>query len=265
VAFERAGVDPSAVDLLLTYTFAPDHLAGNPACILHERLGLQKSCFSMHTDVSSAAFLMQLSVAEAMIRTGRVRCALLVQSCVPSRLLDLGAPIAPLFGDIATAVVVGSVSGGRGIEGSVSYTDGRYPQTLVASAPGRSWYDEGRAVLHVRDAQQAYDVFVGSADAFKESVDAVLAASARTAGDIDFLCIHQGTPWMRQLVQDYTGLGAARSVETFARLGYVFASTLPAALAAAQEQGALADDDLVILLAGGPGTTYGATILRWGT
>jgi 3-oxoacyl-[acyl-carrier-protein] synthase-3 len=264
-ALARAGVAPGEVDLLLTQTTVPDYLTSNPACTLHERLGLPKACFSMHTDTSSGAFMMQLTLANAMIRAGHARCALLVQSCIPSRLLDMDSPIAPLFGDAASAVVVGPVSPGRGLECAVSFTDGRNPKTLVVSVPGRAWYEEGRALLHVADARQAYDVFVGAPDAFKESVDTVLATASRPAEDIDFLCIHQGAPWMRQLVQDYVGLGAARSIETYARTGYVFASTLPVALAEAQDQGALADDDVVMLLAGGPGTTYGATILRWGT
>jgi 3-oxoacyl-[acyl-carrier-protein] synthase-3 len=263
-AIERAGVDPRTIDLLLTQTIVPEYLLGNPACVLHERLGLQRACFSMHTDASSSAFMMQLTLADAMIRAGRARCALLVQSCIPSRLLDMSAPHAPLFGDAATAAVVGPVPGERGIAGAVSFTDGHNPRTLIASVPGRTWYDDGRAVLHIGDARQSQDVFIGSADAFKDSVDAVLAAAGCAAGDIDFLCIHQGAPWMRELVQDYVGLRHARSVETFAKTGYVFASTLPLALATAQDQGMLADDHLVMLLAGGPGTTYGATIIRWG-
>src|SRR5213075_272255 len=82
-AIDRAGVDAGAIDLLLTQTIVPDCLVGNPACILHQRLGLQRSCFSMHTDVSSSAFLMQLTLSDAMIRAGQARCALLVQSCMP--------------------------------------------------------------------------------------------------------------------------------------------------------------------------------------
>src|SRR6185295_12110604 len=98
--------------------------------------------------------------------------------------------------------------------------------------------------------------------AFKEASEDLLAAAACSPGDIDFFCIHQGAPWMRQLVQDYLGLGTARSVETFARTGYVFASTLPIALAAAQEEAVLSEDDLVMVLGGGPGATHGGTILR---
>lgn len=263
-ALAQAGIDRGEIDLLLTYSVAPDHLLSNPACVLHHRLGLARRCFSMQTDASSYAFMMQLTLADAMIRTGRARQALLVQSCVPSRLLDMSDSIAPQFGDAATAVVVGPVSEQRGLLSSVSFTDGQYPRSLIASVPGDTWYAPGRAVLHEGDPLQARLVFLGSVDAFKESVDAALSSSGYVHRDVDFFCIHQGAPWLRRVVQDYTGLPHARTVESFSRTGYVFASTVPAALALAQEEGSIAAGDLVMLAAGGPGTTYGAAVIRWG-
>jgi 3-oxoacyl-[acyl-carrier-protein] synthase-3 len=264
-AVARAGVDLHDIDLLLTNTIVPDQLLGNPACALHERLGLTKTCFSMHSDVPSYAFVMQLTLAEAMIGAGHARCALLVQSCAPSRLIDRTAALAPYFGDAATAAVVGRVSEGRGIEASVHLTDGRYPQMLVVSVPGARWFDEGRAVIHNADGGQKQRAFLAAADACKEGVDAALAKASRSLADVDFFCIHQGMPWVRPVVQEYLGLSSARSIETFARTGYVFASSQPIALALAEEQGLLLDGDLAVLTGGGPGMTYGATVIRWGT
>ncbi|HSK00693.1 MAG TPA: 3-oxoacyl-[acyl-carrier-protein] synthase III C-terminal domain-containing protein [Kofleriaceae bacterium] len=263
-AIARAGVDLRDIDLLLTNTLVPDHLLGNPACKLHARLGLERACFSMHSDVPGYAFMMQLSLAEAMIATGQAHCALLVQSCTPSRLLDLAGPLAPYFGDAATAAVVGPVSPGRGIEASVHFTDGRHAQTLAAGVPGGRWYDEGRAVLHHVDDGQAQRVFLEAADVCKQGVDAALAKARRGHADVDFFCIHQGTPWVRTVALEHLGLTSARSVETFARTGYVFSSAQPIALAFAEEQGLIHEGDLVVITGAGSGLTYGAIILGWG-
>ena len=263
-ALADAGLEPGAIDLLLTCAVVPDFLAVNPACLVHERLGLPNACFSLHCDASSYGFMSQMMLAEAMIRTGRARHALLVQACAPSRLLDARDPLSALFGDLATAVVLGPVSDGRGVEAAVSFTNGRNPRTLIASVPGKAWYEEGRAVLHIDDPRQAQAVFVDSVDELKSSVDAVLARSSHALSDVDFFCIHQGAPWLRRVVQEHVGLTHARSVETYARTGYVFASTLPAALTLAVEQRQLSAGDLVVLAAGGPGTTYGGIVIRWG-
>src|SRR5262249_8899325 len=72
-ALADAGVDASAIDLLVADTISPEVLLGNPACQLHARLGLAKACLSLHTSVATYAFLAQLSIAEAMIAAGRAR------------------------------------------------------------------------------------------------------------------------------------------------------------------------------------------------
>lgn len=261
-ALNRAGVVPRDVDLLLTHTVCPEWLLSNPAAVLHARLGLASECFAMQTESSAYSFLHQLAIAHAMISTGRVRKALLVQSCAATRLVDPHSSIAPYFGDGATAVVV--VGAERGLLGSVHYTDGRYADTMVAGIPDGAWYDEGRALIHVRDAVKMRDVLLQTIDLCKHSIDVALQRSGRVASDVRFFCIHQGTPWLRRLAQEAAGLQEARSVETFTRTGYLFSAIMPFGLRTAHDQGLLEKGDLVALFGGGTGMTYGATILEWG-
>jgi 3-oxoacyl-[acyl-carrier-protein] synthase-3 len=264
-AVARAGVALGDIDLLLTHTVMPDVLLGNVACQLHHRLGLPRRCFAMETDAAAYSFMMQLALAEAMIRSGRATRALLVQSCGASRSIDMSDPISPLFGDGATAVVVGRVSAGRGILAAAHHVDGRYPSTLVASVRGGTWADRGRGVIHVADSGQMRDVFLHTADVCKESVDAALADAGLAASDIDFFAMYQGTPWLRSVVQDHAGLGRARWIDTFAQTGYLFAAVLPAGLVLAEQAGLLADGDLVIATGGGTGMTFGSIVMRWGS
>jgi len=263
-ALERSGVATDAIDLVLTSTIVPEVQLSNAACTLHARLGLRKSCFALHTDIATHAFLMQLTLAEAMIRAGRASHALLVQSCACSRIVDHSDVISPYFGDGATAVVVGPVAPDRGILAMSQFTDGRFPQTLVLGIPGRTWYDEGRAVLYIADAAATQRVFLETADACRESVDAVLMASHTKPEQVDFFGMHQGAAWLRGVVQAHLGLAAARSIDTFPETAYLFASTIPMNLAAASERGLLGAGDRVLLVGGGPGMTYGATLMRWG-
>jgi len=264
IAIARAGVAGSDIDLLLTNTVLPDVLLGNPACQVHHRLGLPRRCFAMETTAAAYSFVMQLSLAHAMITSGAARLALLVQSCGVSRAVDPEDPISPLFGDGATAVVIGQVATGRGLHAAVHHADGRFPDTLVASVPGGTWSDPGRGVVHVADAVQMREVFLGTADVCKESIDAVLARAGLAVNDIGFFAMYQGTPWIRRVVQDHAGLGHARSIDTFAQTGYLFAGILPAGLALAEQSGLLADDDLVLATGGGTGMTFGSIVMRWG-
>jgi len=262
-AIDRSGIDPHQINLLLTHTVAPEYQLSNPAAVLHARLGLAPACFSAQIEAAAYSFLMQLSIAEAMIASGRARYALLVQSAVSSRLMQPDDPVSPYFGDGATAVVVGPVQG-RGLCGSVHYTDGRYPRTIIAGVPGSTWYDEGRAVIHVGDPVGLGAVLMQTVDLCKTSVDAVLESTKLSPDDIDFFCIHQGTSWLRQIAQEFSGLGSAATIETFASTGYLFSAIMPLGLRMATDAGTLAPGDLVLLFGGGTGMTYGATVIQWG-
>lgn len=263
-AIARSGVDPADIDLVLTHTLVPEFALGNPACTLHRRLGLSKACFTLETDAATYAFIMQLELADAMIKAGKARFALLVQSSGTSPLVDYNDPTSVVFGDGATAVVVGAVTPGRGIRGAVHFTDGRVDKPLVAGIRDGRWYDEGRSSLII-DHAQMNSVLLQIADVMKESVDSVLSRTGLRAADIAFFCMHQGTPWLRRVVEEYTQLTNARSVETFARTGYLFGAILPTGLYFAVETGMLRVGDLVMLAAGGTGMTNGAMVLEWGT
>ncbi len=263
-AIARAEIDPRDIDLVLGYTVVPDVLLSNPASVLHRRLGLSNACLTLQADAATYSFLAQLALAEGLIAAGRAKTALLVQSSISTRLIDREDPGSVLCGDGAAAVVVGEVARGRGILGSVHFTDGRFPNSLVMSVPGGTWMDAGRPRLHVADPQQLHDVFLATADVCKTSVDAVLAKLGLAAAEIQFSCVHQGTAWLQRVVNSHSGLGNARSVETFSRYGYLFAAMIPTNLDVAERERQVCDDDLVLLAGGGTGMTYGATLLKWG-
>jgi len=264
IAIERAGIHAEEIDVVLTCTTPTEYQLTNSACALHHRLGLPTACFALHTDGAQHAFLLQLTIAQAMISGGQARAALLVQSCGVSQLLDYSDSISPIFGDGATAVVIGQVRAGRGILASTHRTDGKHPNTLIASAPGKSWYQEGRAVLHMADPVGMVDILLRTVDLSKESIDGALARSGHQPRDVDVLAMHQGTPWLRELVQEHTGLEHAHAIDTFGLTAHLFGAFVPSNLVAAERAGVLGEDDLVVIAGGGNGMSYGATVVRWG-
>lgn len=262
-ALARARIDAGAIDLLLTHTATPEYMLSNPAAILHERLGLRSECFAMQTESAAYSFLHQLTLAQAMIQAGRASYALLVQSSAATKLVEPHDVVAPYFGDGATAVVVGPVAGG-GIRSSVHYTDGRFPDTIVAGVPGGAWYDAQRSILHIRNPGKMGGMLLGTIDLVTESVATALSRAGCRASDVKFFCIHQGTPWLRRLAQEATGLTHAHTIETFTRTGYLFSAILPLGLRFAEDGGLIAKGDIVVLFGGGTGMTYGATVVEWG-
>lgn len=263
-AIERAGLERGEIDLLLSDSLGHPVLATNAACGLHHALGLRPDCLSLQTNGTQHAFVLQLALAEALIATGRARFAVVVQSSAASRLLDHADPLSAVFGDGATAAVLGLVASGFGVLAVTHRTDGAHPNGLVASVPGGAWYDPGRAYLHVADPAALRGVVAGAVERSIEGLTAALARAGVDAGEIKVFAMHQGTPWLRRLVQERAGLHAAQAVDTFFDMGHLFGACTLSTLVVAEQRGLLHDGDLVAIASGGNGMTYGAAIVRWG-
>ena len=163
---------------------------------------------------------------------------------------------------VATAVVVGTVPAPFGLLASTHRTDGRHPNTLIASVRGGRWFDEGRAVLHMADPVGMGDILLRTVDVSKESIDGALSLAGLQPADVDVFAMHQGMPWLRQLVQDQSGLSRARAVDTFGATAHLFGAFVPSTLFAAERDGILNSGDLVVIAGGGNGMTYGAAVMR---
>jgi 3-oxoacyl-[acyl-carrier-protein] synthase-3 len=160
--------------------------------------------------------------------------------------------------------VVGTDAGEHGVLAASHYVDGARPHTLIASVPGRPWYDAGRAMLHLADPAGMADILLRTVDLSTEGIQAALDRAGLAPGDVELFCMHQGMPWLRELVQERAGLTGAAAIDTFTRTGHLFAAFVPSTLVAAEQEGILRDGAVVVISGGGNGMTYGATVLRWG-
>ena len=262
-AIAHAGIDRGEIDLLLSHTPMPEYLISNTACVLHEALGLRPDCMTLQVDAAGNSFLMQLTIAEQMIASGRANRALLVQSAAGSRLLEQEEVQSPLFGDGAAAVVLAPVATPSFLA-TTHRTDGKHPRALIASVRGKRWYDEGRIVLHRGDLASARTSFLETADRALEVIAPALAKAGVAAGDVEFFAAHQGTPWLREVTMEVAGLTRARHYDAFGRTGYLFGASIPFVLQAAHIDHLVEPGQLVVILGGGVGATIGAIVMRWG-
>lgn len=263
-ALERAGVAPSEVDMLLCQTTTPDWLHVPTACRVHHELGLPWQCHTLQTDGMCVSFMQQLIMADAMIRTGQIRIALIVQACAMSRFLRDEDPFSAWFGDGATAVVVGPVAEDRGIRGVSHATEGSVYGGVVTGIPGKRWYDEGKVVVYLDSARGAREQFLRIGDTARPLMDQSLGKAGAARDDVDFFACHQASAWLPPAVQEQTGLARARRVDTFRWAASLSGGNLPLVMSVAERDGMLSDGDLVAMYSGAAGMTASAMVFRWG-
>lgn len=263
-AIADAGIDPAEIGLVLCNTVAPDYLVTNNAPLLHHNLGLRPECLAMSTEAGCNAYITQLSLARAMLADGRIKYALLVQSCNVTQLLRKEDPLSAWFGDGCAATILGPVAEGRGILAHAHRTRGEFHRAIVASVPDGNWYGEGKVEMYSADHRAAKVSFLGIADYAAEVADETFANAGLSPQDVDYYAPHQPTRWFRDVTTRHLKLTKARSVETFAWAGSMFGANIPVGLDVGRKEGLLREGDLVFMFAGGAGLTYSSLLMRWG-
>ncbi|NDG05054.1 MAG: 3-oxoacyl-ACP synthase, partial [Alphaproteobacteria bacterium] len=86
-ALEHASRSANDVDLIIVATSTPDVIFPSTACLIQQQLGC-KGGAAFDVQAVCAGFVYGLATADAMIRTGMARCALVIGAEVFSRILD---------------------------------------------------------------------------------------------------------------------------------------------------------------------------------
>ncbi|MFZ9428701.1 MAG: beta-ketoacyl-ACP synthase 3, partial [Burkholderiaceae bacterium] len=113
-ALEAAGCQPQDIDLIIVATSTPDMVFPSTACMIQHKLSQLEAggggiigAAAFDVQAVCSGFVYALTVADAMIRGGNARRALVIGAEVFSRILDFNdRTTCVLFGDGAGAVVL---------------------------------------------------------------------------------------------------------------------------------------------------------------
>ena len=259
-ALADAGAEAGVVDAVLVATATPDQAF--PATAVRVQAALGCGGFGFDLSAACSGFVYALSVADAMIRAGQVRCVLVIGSEVYSRILNWqDRSTCVLFGDGAGAVLLRAVPGqgtgaDRGILSTHLHADGALGDILYVDGAVGQPERSGHLVM------QGREVFRHAVGRMAAVVDEALAANGMTRGDLDWLVPHQANIRIIEGIGRKLGLPAERVVVTVDRHANTSAASIPLALAEAHADGRLQPGQLVLLEALGGGLTWGSALVR---
>ncbi len=255
-ALHAAGRNADDLDLIIVATSTPDMVFPSTACILQHKLGVA-GCPAFDMQAVCSGFVYGLTVADAMIRAGTARCALVVGAEVFSRLLDFNdRTTCVLFGDGAGAVVL-EASAEPGILATELHADGRHVGILCVPGTVSGGQVLGDPLLKM-DGQAVFKLAVGVLDS---AARAVLEKAGRTEADLDWLIPHQANIRIMQSTARKLKLSLDKLVVTVHEHGNTSAASIPLALDAAVRSGRVQRGDTVMLEGVGGGFTWGAVLL----
>jgi 3-oxoacyl-[acyl-carrier-protein] synthase III len=255
-ALAAAGRSPADVDLIIVATSTPDMVFPSTACILQHKLGIA-GCAAFDMQAVCSGFVYALTVADAMIRAGSARCALVVGAEIFSRILDFNdRTTCVLFGDGAGAVVL-EASAEPGILATDLHADGKHVGILCVPGTVAGGHITGDPLLKM-DGQAVFKLAVG---VLESAARAVLAKAGRTEADVDWLIPHQANIRIMQSTAKKLKLPLEKLIATVAEHGNTSAASVPLALDVAVRSGRVQRGDTVMLEGVGGGFTWGAVLL----
>lgn len=233
-AIAEAGIDPSAVGLLVDTSVCRDHLEPSAAVDVHEQLGLSTACVNFDLSNACLGFINGMQLAGMMIDAGQIDYAVIVDGEGSRRLHE--ATIARLRGPDTTKADV--------LDNFASLTLGSAGAAMVLGRA--SAHPEGhRFVGGVgRAATQHNRLCVGDLDGMRTDARGLLEAGVQLAidtwqeaqelfdwRDLDAYVIHQVSKVHTAAITQALGIDPARTPVIFPTLGNVGPASIPVTLA----------------------------------
>jgi len=257
-ALESAGREAAEVDLIIVATSTPDMVFPSTATIVQHKLGVH-GCPAFDVQAVCSGFVYALAVADAMVRAGNARCALVVGTEVFSRILDFNdRTTCVLFGDGAGAVVL-EASDTPGILASDLHADGRHLGILCTPGTVAGGHVVGTPLLKM-DGPAVFKLAVG---VLESAARAVLEKAGRTEADLDWLITHQANIRIMQGTARKLKLPLEKLIATVDEHGNTSAASVPLALDVAVKSRRVQRGDTVMLEGVGGGFTWGAVLLDY--
>jgi len=255
-ALQAAGVAPDQIDLIIVATSTPDYVFPSTACLLQAKLGVKGSA-AFDVQAVCSGFVYGLATADAFIKSGQYRNALVVGAEVFSRILDWNdRGTCVLFGDGAGAVVLAAGSQ-PGIHASRLHADGSHAGML--SVPGNVC---GGAIVGSPFVQMnGQAVFKFAVKVLEESARETVAAAGMQLADIDWLIPHQANVRILDATARKLGLAPEKLVVTVDHHGNTSAASVPLALDELVQAGKIRPGHRLLLQGVGGGFTWGSSLV----
>ena len=270
-AIERAGIQPTDIDLIIYATLSPDVNFPGTGVFVQRLLGLKEiPCLDIRQQCTG--FIYGLSIADAYIRTGQFKHVLLIGSEVHSTGLDIsteGRDVTVLFGDGAGAVVLGRATDDRHMLLSTHiHADGSEAEILWTEYPASRQHP--RITAEAMAERKHYAQMKGK-NVFKHAVtrmpqaimEGMMANGIKSIADVDMLIPHQANLRINQMVGQMIGVPPEKMHNNIQKYGNTTAASIPICMHEAIELGKIKPGNLVCLVAFGAGLTWGSAFLRY--
>jgi 3-oxoacyl-[acyl-carrier-protein] synthase-3 len=261
--FQKSGIDPLTIDLVVVATATPDMKAASTASYTATQIGATNA-FSFDMDSACSGFLFGMSTAARYIESGRYKKVLLIGADKMSSIVNYkDRATCIIFGDGAGAALFEPNDEGLGLQDEYLRTDGFGREFLQATYGGSS-----NAITHeVLDRgghyalQEGKTVFKNAVFNMADATTKIMERNQLNKTDVQWLAAHQANKRIINATAERMELNPEKVMMNIEKYGNTTSATLPLLLNDYETQ--LKKGDTVIFAAFGGGFSWGSIYLKW--
>ena len=265
-ALEKAGLPPTALDLIIVATSSPDHLFPATACIVQDAIGATRAG-AYDLSAACSGFVYGMAMAHGLIVSGQADTVMVIGAETLSRLVDWSdRNTCVLFGDGAGAVIMQAREEPGGFLASVLGADGSGANLLTLPAGGSKL---PASVDTVRNGDHYIKmdgraVFRFATRVMAEATREVVERAGLTLDDVELIIPHQAnTRIIESSVVKQLKFPPEKVFINLDRYGNTSTASIPIALTEAVEQGRVQPGDHIVFVGFGAGLTWAAALIQW--
>lgn len=273
IFFKETSVKKSEIDYLIFCTQSPDYFLPTTACIIQDRLGLNKSIGAIDINQGCSGFVYALGLAKGLIVSRQANKVLVITSETYSKFINKNDKSnKTLFGDAAAVTLVSNeLIGLRAkILDFVYGTDGSGFENLIVKNGGvRFRFNNGEDIFEDGSFQRNDDnlymdgraVFQFTNSVVPDLVNSTLEKNTLKLDDIDKFVFHQANKYMLEKVRLKLKISQEKFIFNSESCGNTVSSTIPISLNKISDLNSLESGQKLMIAGFGVGLSFGATIL----
>ncbi len=261
--FEKSGINPADIDLVLVATATPDMPVASTAVYTATQIGAVNA-FAYDLQAACSSFLYGMSTAAAYVQSGRYKKVLLIGSDKMSSIIDYtDRATCIIFGDGAGAVLFEPNTEGLGLQDEYLRSDGVGREFLKIEAGGSILPPSEETVKNKQHFvhQEGQTVFKYAVSGMADVAEKIMKRNDLTKDSVDWLVAHQANKRIIDATAHRMGLDESKVLINIHRYGNTTSATLPLLLSDFESQ--LKKGDNLIFASFGGGFTWGAIYLKW--
>ncbi|MBR1429255.1 MAG: ketoacyl-ACP synthase III [Rickettsiales bacterium] len=256
-ALVNAQISTTDIDMIICATTTPDLTFPSTACLIQNKLGLDKPIIAFDIQAVCSGFVYALTIANDMMRGGKIRHAVIIGADKMSSLIDWkDRSTCVLFGDGAGAVILKATEETGVIDAEIK-ANGTYSDILKTTGGTSTTAAAGNILMDGRG------VFKHAVEKMTLSIKEITARNSMTLDDIALIVPHQANYRILSLVAEKLNIPDDKFMLTIGEHANTSSASIPLALDVALKQGKINKGDSIILEALGGGLTWGAVLIRW--